>query len=61
MTEQQRFEHFIRELTSLSQRHGIVIQSTGGVHIFAATESLQGLAYSTDASSGDLTFTTKGA
>ena len=61
MTEQQRFEDFVRELTSLSQKHGIAIQSTVGVHIFATPDALQGLAYSTDASSGDLTFTTKGA
>lgn len=61
MDGKQRFERFMRELTALSKQYGVVIESTGGVHVLADAEAAARVAYSRDASSGDLSFTLEGA
>ena len=53
MTEQERFEAFTDELSKLSIKYGITIQSIGGVRIFAENELLE-VEYSNDSTSGDL-------
>jgi hypothetical protein len=57
MTEQQRFEQFVRELTAISKKHGVGIVSTGGVFILEDSNAMQDITYSCDAISGDLLFT----
>ena len=53
MTAQQRFEAFTKELSELSNKYGITIQSVGGVRIFEEDELLE-VEYSNDSTSGDL-------
>ena len=53
MTDQERFELFTAELSKLSNKYGITIQSSGGVKIFAEGELLE-VQYSSDSTSGDL-------
>jgi len=53
MTEQERFEAFTEELSKLSNKYGIAIQSVGGVRIFEEGELLE-VRYSNDSTSGDL-------
>ena len=53
MTEQQRFEAFTKELSELSNKYSITIQSIGGVIIFEEGELLE-VEYSDDSTSGDL-------
>jgi len=53
MTAQQRFELFTNELSELSNKYGITIQSVGGVKIFEEGELLE-VEYSNDSTSGDL-------
>jgi len=52
--EQRRFAAFVKELTELSKKHGIIIQSTGGVYISEDPKEVEGLVYTDDASSCDL-------
>jgi len=53
MTDQERFELFTAELSKLSNKYGITIQSVGGVRIFEEGELLE-VKYSNDYTSGDL-------
>ena len=53
MSEQERFELFTEELSKLSMKYGITIQSIGGVRIFEEGELLE-VEYSNDSTSGDL-------
>jgi len=53
MTDQERFELFTEELSKLSNKYGVTIQSIGGVRIFAEGELLE-VQYSSDSTSGDL-------
>jgi len=53
MTDQERFELFTKELSKLSNKYGVTIQSVGGVRIFAKGELLE-VEYSSDSTSGDL-------
>jgi len=50
--KQLRFTYFVAELAMLSRKYGVAIQSTGGV----CFGDFEGIEYSNDASSGDLTF-----
>lgn len=50
--KQLRFTFFVAELAMLSRKYGVAIQSTGGV----CFGDFDGIEYSNDASSGDLTF-----
>ncbi len=49
---QLRLTFFVAELAMLSRKYGVAIQSTGGV----CFGDFEGIEYSNDASSGDLTF-----
>lgn len=57
-SEEQRhnFHSFIEELTELSKKHKIAIQSIGGVNIYSPDEDLSDIVYSEDPTSGDLLF-----
>ena len=39
MTDQQRFEHFVQDLTAISKRHGVAIMTIGGVFILENAEA----------------------
>lgn len=49
----ERFKNFVSELTELSLKYGITIQSVGGITIFEEGE-LKQVEYSDDYTSGDL-------
>lgn len=51
--QQQRFTQFTSELAKLSEKHGIAIQSIGGITIYDDPIDIQ---YTNDASSGDLEY-----
>jgi len=53
MSKQERFELFTEELSKLTMKYGITIQSVGGVRIFEEGELLE-VEYSSDSTSGDL-------
>jgi len=53
MTDQERFELFTKELSKLTMKYDITIQSIGGITIFEEGESLE-VEYSSDSTSGDL-------
>ena len=56
LKRQKTFEKFISGLTKLSKKHGVILQVIGGVQITDNTGILESLIYSSDASSGDITF-----
>jgi hypothetical protein len=60
MSEQQRFEQFVSELTAISRKHGVAIMSLGGVFILDNNATSQRIAYSCDAMRGDLKFNLHG-
>jgi len=53
ISDQKRFEAFTEELSKLSMKYSITIQSIGGVTIFEEGELLE-VRYSNDSTSGDL-------
>lgn len=53
MKEQERFEKFTEELSELSLKYDIVIQSIGGIKIFYKN-SLKVVSYDNDSTSSDL-------
>ena len=55
-TDQQRFEHFVQELTTISRKHGVAVMSMGGVFILDNDDVAKRIAYSCDANRGDLKF-----
>ena len=54
MTEQARYEAFVKALTEATQRYGIAMQSIGGVAIADTQSDFADLAYRADISSGDI-------
>lgn len=56
LKRQKTLEKFIAGLTKLSKKHGVILQVIGGVQITDNTGILENLIYSSDASSGDITF-----
>lgn len=48
------YNAFIKELTQLSRRYGVAIQSVGGVYMAQTREDFAQLRYRADMSSGDL-------
>jgi len=55
--EKKRFTKFTKELATLSKKHGIVLEVTGGVNFVDLKEdkeSLEKLSYTDDAVSGDI-------
>jgi hypothetical protein len=56
LTEQERFEHFVQELTTISRKHGVAVMSMGGVFILDDDDAAKRIAYSCDANRGNLEF-----
>lgn len=52
-SEIQNYTAFMRALTELSRKHGVVIQAVGGVYLCDPSD-VADLTYITDISSGDL-------
>ncbi|MDE1463287.1 hypothetical protein [Spartinivicinus poritis] len=52
-TEEQRLQQFIKELTALSKKTGIVIETIGGVSI-VEPEELKALRYLGEVGTGDI-------
>ena len=48
------YEQFIAELTVLTRKYGIAIQSVGGVILADAPDEFRNVTYRADISSGDL-------
>ena len=48
------YDRFITELTALSRKYGVAIQSVGGVYIADKRGVFDSLTYNADISSGDL-------
>lgn len=48
------YDRFITELTTLSRKYGVAIQSVGGVFLADALGEFGNLTYAADISSGDL-------
>jgi hypothetical protein len=49
-------QNFVRELTAISKKHGVAVMSIGGVFILEDANAMLDIAYTCDASSGDLEF-----
>jgi len=56
MTEQQRLENFVQELTTISRKHGVAVMSMGGVFLLDDSEAAQHIAYGCNAERGNLEF-----
>jgi len=48
------YDQFIAELTALTRKHGVAIQSVGGVILADAPGEFRNVTYRADISSGDL-------
>ena len=48
------YDQFIAELTALTRKYGVAIQSVGGVILADAPEEFRDVTYIADISSGDL-------
>jgi hypothetical protein len=48
------YDRFITELTALSRKYGVAIQSVGGIFLADKRGEFDSLTYSADISSGDL-------
>lgn len=48
------YDRFIAELTALTRKHGVAIQSVGGVILAEAPGEFRDVSYRADISSGDL-------
>ena len=56
-TKQQtesNYDHFITELTALTRKYGVAIQSVGGVYLADERGEYDKLTYNADITSGDL-------
>lgn len=53
-TSEARYDRFVAELTTLTRKYGVAIQSVGGVHIADDPKDFAGVRYIADISSGDL-------
>lgn len=51
---EHNYERFIAELTALTRKYGVAIQSVGGVYLSDERGEFDKLTYTTDISSGDL-------
>jgi hypothetical protein len=51
---EQNYESFITELTALTRKYGVAIQSVGGVYLADERGEFDKLTYTADISSGDL-------
>jgi len=51
---EQNYEMFMTELTALTRKYGVAIQSVGGVHLADELGEFAKVTYTADISSGDL-------
>jgi hypothetical protein len=51
---EQNYDRFITELTSLTRKYGVAIQSVGGVYLADERGEFDKLTYTADITSGDL-------
>ena len=51
---QADYDRFVAELTRLTRKYGVAIQSVGGVHIADELDEFSDMTYIADISSGDL-------
>ena len=51
---EQNYDRFIAELTALTRKYGVAIQSVGGVILADAPGEFRNVTYRADISSGDL-------
>jgi hypothetical protein len=51
---ENNYDRFISELTTLTRKYGVAIQSVGGVHLADEPGEFDKLTYTADISSGDL-------
>jgi hypothetical protein len=51
---EQNYHRFIAELTTLTRKYGVAIQSVGGVYLADESGEFDKLTYTADISSGDL-------
>ncbi len=51
---EKNYDRFIAELTTLTRKHGVAIQSVGGVYLADERGEFDKLTYTADISSGDL-------
>ena len=54
MQAEQNYDRFITELTALTRKYGVAIQSVGGVYLADERGEFDKLTYTTDITSGDL-------
>jgi hypothetical protein len=53
-TAEANYQQFVAELTRLTRKYGVAIQSVGGVHIADDPVEFRNVTYLADRSSGDL-------
>lgn len=53
-TQQPNYDQFVAELTELTRKYGVAIQSVGGVFLAQQAGAFSCVTYIADASSGDL-------
>lgn len=51
---EQNYDRFIAELTALTRKYGVAIQSVGGVYLADEQGEFEKLTYTADITSGDL-------
>ena len=51
---ENNYDRFITELTALTRKYGVAIQSVGGVYLADERSEFDKLTYTADISSGDL-------
>ena len=51
---ENNYDRFIAELTALTRKYGVAIQSVGGVYLADERSEFDKLTYTADISSGDL-------
>ncbi len=51
---EQNYNRFIAELTALTRKYGVAIQSVGGLYLNDEAGEFEKLTYTADISSGDL-------
>ena len=51
---ESNYDRFIAELTALTRKYGVAIQSVGGVHLADERGEYDKLTYTADITSGDL-------
>jgi hypothetical protein len=49
-------QNFVRELTTISIKHGVAVMSMGGVFILEDAKAMQDISYIYNANNGDLEF-----